>query len=160
MRSTPRSRSSGPSRRPDEIDDFVAQSMKIYKDVAAKASILLAKGRSDSPARADRWCDVEIAKAIAVTEEDNGSTRLYEVVGLVDCWQHMILRPDELAGGVERLVASGLVHRRKERLTTSERLKTLAPRKRGGRLLIGSVVAPKWRKLVLGSPAKDGRRSY
>jgi hypothetical protein len=38
-------KSSCRSWRPAEIDDFVAQSMKMYKAVAAKASKLLAKGQ-------------------------------------------------------------------------------------------------------------------
>jgi len=154
VRSTPRSRSSGPTLRQDEIDDFVAQSMKAYRAEAGKALILLTKGRGDDRVIADRWCDVEIAKAIAVNEEANGSARLYEVVGLVDSWQHMVLRPDELADGVDRLVASGLIHRSKDRLTTSQRLKRMAPRREDGALLVGSAAAGRWRKIVLGSPTK------
>jgi len=128
--------------------------MKMYKAVATKASKLLAKGRGDNPAVTDRWLDVEIAKAIAVNEEYCGSFRLYEVVGQVDSWQHMILRPDELAGGVNRLVASGLVLRVKDKLTTTQRLKEMAPRKEDGRILMGSAGARKWRKIVLGSQSK------
>jgi hypothetical protein len=128
--------------------------METYKAVAAKASKLMTKERGDNPAVTDRWLDVEIAKAVAVNEEYCGSFRLYEVVGQIDSWQHMILRPDELADGVNRLVASGLIHRTKDKLTTSRRLKRAAPRKEDGSLLVGSAAAGKWRKVILGSPTK------
>ena len=150
MPNTSRSKSSGRSRKEDEYEDLLAEAMKTYKAVAAHASKLLTKGRCDNPAVTDRWLDVEIVKAIAANEEYHGSFRLYEVVGQVDAWQHMILRPDELAGGVNRLVASGLVLRVRDKLSTTQRLREMAPRKEDGRLLLGSAGARKWRKLVLG----------
>ena len=99
MRNTPRSKSSGQSRKPDEIDHLVAESHKVYLSVASRVSKLLTR-KSSAPETANRWIDVEVVKAIAVLEEGGRPARLCDVVGVIDSWQHMILRPDELADSV------------------------------------------------------------
>jgi hypothetical protein len=84
-----------------------------------------------------------------VLEEGGRPARLCDVVGVIDSWQHMILRPDELADSVVRLSASGLISRVGQTLTTSDLVKSKVPRDRDGRLSVGSASAGKWTKLVL-----------
>jgi hypothetical protein len=138
----------------DELKDLVAEALKTYKGAARKALLLLAKEQKEYGFITNPWLDVDILKAIAVTEREGASSTLTDVVAVVDSWERLVLSPDELAGGVSRLVALGLLHRSKERLTTTQRFKKMAPRKEDGRLLLNSAGDRKWRKLVLSPQTK------
>jgi hypothetical protein len=140
----------GPTRKRENYDALFARAAKTYDNVAAMALLLLAKRQRDDGPITNPSLDIKIAKAMAVTEEEGAPSTLKNVLAVVDSWEHMILRPEELASGVRRLVASRLVLQSREKLVTTSRFKKMAPRKKDGSLLMGSAGARKWCKMILG----------
>jgi hypothetical protein len=101
----------------------------------------------------DTWSfsDAWVMTAVAISSEHGCD--LSELIGAADACNHAILTDEELARGIGRLVASGLLSHDEDRFQLSDAGRDLASRRKGG--LIGQLTS--MQKLLARHPMTEGR---